>query len=328
MRRRDFIASVGAVIAGGSVGAKAQQAVRVVGFLHANTQQAASRFLEEFKSGLQSGGYVDGRNVRFEERYAEGRPDRLPALAQDLVSRKVALIATGGAEFPALAAKTATSGTDIPVVFVFGGDPVELKLVASLARPGGNITGIAMFTSALESKRFGLLHEIVPTAKTIAAMVDQSRAVFQAQLAELNDAAAQAGVRLVVVNATKPSEYDAAFARASAEGATAFQICANPSFLAMRHQLVGLAGRHRIPTMYEWRDFVEVGGLMSYGTDLRGAYRSSGIYAGKVLSGIKPADLPVMQATKFEFVLNLQTARAQGVEFSPTILARADEVIE
>jgi putative ABC transport system substrate-binding protein len=310
------------------VGVKAQQAVRVIGFLHANAQQAASRFFDEFKSGLQSSGYVEGRNVRFEERYAEGRPDRLPALAQDLVSRKVALIATGGAEFPALAAQTATLGTDIPVVFVIGGDPVKLKLVASLARPTGNITGIAMFTSALESKRFGLLHEIVPTAKTIAAMVDQSRAVFQVQLAELNDAAAQAGVLLVVVNTTKPSEYDAAFARASTEGATALQICANPTFLAMRHQLVALASRHRIPTMYEWRDFVEVGGLMSYGTDLRSAYRNSGIYAGKVLSGIKPSDLPIMQASKFEFVLNSQTARAQGVEFSPTILARADEVIE
>ena len=224
------------------------------------------------------------------------------------------LIATGGAEYPALAAKAATASTGIPVVFVLGGDPVRLGIVPSLARPAGNVTGINMFTSALESKRFGLLHEIVPMAKSIAALLNPNRAVYQLQVAELQDAAKQAQVELVVVHAANEAEFDPAFARMAESGIKALQICADPNYLSKRQQLVGLAARYGIPTMYEWRDYSEAGGLMSYGTDLANSYREAGVYVGKILNGAKPADLPVLQTTKFEFVINLKTAKAQGVE--------------
>jgi ABC-type uncharacterized transport system substrate-binding protein len=329
MRRREFITLLGSVAAAWALPARAQQSTPVIGYLHASSPGAVARFVNAFKAGLKEGGYTEGQNIVIESRFAEGQAERLPAMATELAGRGVRLIATGGAEYPALAAKAAAAKAGIPVVFVFGGDPVKLGLVPSLARPAGHVTGIAMLTSTLESKRFGLLHEIVPAAKTIAGLVDPSRAVVvQTQLAELNEAATRANVRLVVVNATKESELEAAFARAADEGAGALQICANPLFLVARKQLVALAARRRIPTIYEWRDFVEIGGLMSYGPDLANAYREAGVYAAKILNGTKPADLPVMQASKFEFVLNLKTAKAQGIEIAPTVLARADEVIE
>jgi ABC-type uncharacterized transport system substrate-binding protein len=328
MQRREFITLLGGAAAAWALPARAQQSTPVIGYLHASSPGAVARFVNAFKAGLKEGGYTEGQNIVIESRFAEGQAERLPAMAAELVGRGVRLIATGGAEFPALAAKTAAARVDIPVVFVLGGDPVKLGLVPSIARPAGYVTGIAMLTSALESKRFGLLHEIVLAAKTIAALVDPNRAVVQTQLAELNEAATSANVRLVVVNATKESELEAAFARAADEGAGALQICANPLFLGARKQLVALAAQRRIPTIYEWRDFVEIGGLMSYGTDLANAYREAGVYAAKILNGTKPADLPIMQASKFEFVVNLKTAKAQGVEIAPTILARADEVIE
>jgi ABC-type uncharacterized transport system substrate-binding protein len=328
MRRREFITLLGGATAAWALPACAQQSMPVIGYLHASSPGAVARFTNAFKAGLKEGGYTEGQNIVIESRFAEGQADRLPTMAVELVGRGVRLIATGGAEFPALAAKAAAATAGIPVVFVLGGDPVKLQLVPSLARPAGYVTGIAMLTSALENKRFGLLHEIVPAAKTIAALVDPSRAVVQIQLEELNEAAARASVRLVVVNATNESELEAAFARATDEGARAIQICANPNSIAAKSQLVTLAARHRIPTMYEWRDFVEIGGLMSYGTDLANAYREAGVYAAKILNGAKPADLPVMQSSKFEFVLNLKTAKAQGIDIAPTVLARADEVIE
>ena len=329
MQRRDFITLIGGAAAASLLvprAGRAQQPTPVIGFLHISSLGPFARFLAAFKAGLKEGGYVEGENVTIEYRWAEGQSDRLPAFAADLVRRGVAVIATGGAERPVLAAKAATR--TIPVVFVMGGDPIKLGIVPSLARPVGNVTGISMLTSSLENKRFGLLHEMIPKAQTIAVMIDPTRAVFQAQIEEVRAAAAQAGVKLVIVHATKEADFDTAFAQMAAQGAGALQVCANPFFLARRQQLVTLAAHHRMPAMYEWRDFADAGGLMSYGTDLADAYRQSGVYVAKILKGAKPADLPVMQTTRFEFVINLVTAKALGLEISPTLLARADAVIE
>jgi putative ABC transport system substrate-binding protein len=329
MQRRNFItllcgAAAAPVLWLGA--AHAQQPMPVIGYLHFGSPGPFVRFLAAFKAGLKDGGYVEGENIAIEYRWAEGQSDRLPALAADLVRRGVAVLATGGAERPALAAKAATK--TIPVVFVIGGDPIKLGIVQSMARPAGNVTGITMLTPALENKRFGLLHEMIPKARTIAAMIDPSRAVFQAQIEEVRAAAAQAGVKLVIVEASKEADFDTAFAQMAAQGVGALQVCANPFFMGRRQQLVTLAAHHRIPAMYEFREFADAGGLMSYGTDLADAYRQSGVYVAKILNGAKPADLPIMQATKFEFVINLVTAKALGLEIAPTVLARADAVIE
>jgi ABC-type uncharacterized transport system substrate-binding protein len=326
MRRREFIASVGA-IAAWPVAARAERpALPLIGFLHASSPEPMSRFVSAFKRGLRDSGYIDGQNITIEFRFAEGHPDRLPALAAELVGRQVTVIATGGAEFPALAAKAATK--TIPIVSVMGSDPVKLGLVSSLARPTGNITGIQMFTTALENKRFGLLHELAPKVNAIAALIDPNRPVAQAQLAELTEAATDTGVRLIVVNATTEADFSPAFTKAIEGGAGAMQVCANPNFFAMRDQLVPLAARYRLPTIYEWPEFTHAGGLMSYGTDLADAYRLVGSYVAKILKGAKPADLPIMQATKFELVINLKTAKALGLTIPPGLLSIADEVIE
>jgi putative ABC transport system substrate-binding protein len=250
----------------------------------------------------------------------------LPGLAADLVRRGVAAIATGGAEFPALAAKDATK--TIPVVFVVGDDPVKLGIVPSLARPAGNVTGISLLTASLESKRFGVLREMLPNAQSIAALIDPTRVLAQTQIDELRAAAAQAGVRLVIVHAITEADFTPAFAQMAAENVGALHVCANPFFMARRQQLVALAAHHRLPAIYEWRDFAEAGGLMSYGTDLADAYRQSGVYIARILKGTTPSDLPVMQAVRFEFVINLSTAKALGLDVPPMLLARADEVIE
>jgi len=308
----------------------AQQPRPVIGYLHSALPGPFERFVAAFKDGLKDGGFVEGQNVAIEYRWAEGDGDRLPNLAEELVRRQVAVIATMGGERPLLAAKTATNTatSSIPVVFVMGGDPVKLGAVASLARPGGNITGIGMFTSALEGKRFGLLHEIVPKANTIAALINPTRALKETQANEVHSAAAAAGVTAVVVHASRNDEFEAAFALAAREGAGALQVCADPYFFSQRQSLVEIAARHRLPTMYEWREFALAGGLMSYGTDLAHAYRENGRYVAKILRGASPVDMPVMQTTKFEFVLNTTTARALDLDIAPTVLARADEVIE
>jgi putative tryptophan/tyrosine transport system substrate-binding protein len=328
MRRREFITLAVGAAASCSVAARAQQPeLPLIGYLHASSPEPMSRFISAFKGGLKESGYIDGQNVTIEFRFAEGHPDRLPALAAELVRRQVTVIATGGAEFPTLAAKAATK--TIPIVFVTGTDPVKLEFVSSLARPAGNITGIQMFTTALENKRFGLLHEVVPNVSAVAALIDPIRAVVaQAQVAELVEAANAAGVRLIVVNATTEADFVPAFAKAIEDGAGAMQVCANPNFFAMREQLVPLAARYRLPTIYEWREFTYAGGLMSYGTDLADAYRLEGGYVAKILKGAKPADLPIMQPTKFEFVINLKTAKALGLTIPPGPLSIADEVIE
>jgi putative ABC transport system substrate-binding protein len=327
MRRRELISLLGGAAAAWPVAAWAQNpAMPVIGFLHASSPAPMARFVDAFKAGLAHAGYIDGQNVAIEFQFAEGHPDRLPALATELVRRQVTVIATGGAEFPPLAASAATR--TIPIVFVMGSDPVKLGIVSSFARPAGNVTGIHMFTSLLENKRFGLLREIVPNAKTIAALIDPGRAVAQAQIAELADAAREADVHLLIVNAATDADFAPGFKRAIEQGAEAMQVCANPNFLARREQLVALAASHRLPTIYEWGEFAQAGGLMSYGTDLTDAYRLEGSYVAKILQGAKPADLPVVQSTKFELVINLRTARTLGFTVPDRLLALADNVIE
>ncbi len=327
MRRRELIKLLGVAAAWPAAAHAQQPALPLIGFLHESSPEPMSRSVSAFKGGLKESGYIDGQNVTIEFRFADGHPDRLPALAAELVRRQVTVIATGGAEFPPLAAEAATK--TIPIVFVMGVDPVKLGLVSSLARPAGNITGIQMFTTALENKRFGLLHEVVPNVSAVAALIDPSRAaVAQAQVAELAEAANAAGARLIVVNATTEADFVPAFAKAIEDGAGAMQVCANPNFFAMREQLVPLVARYRLPTIYEWPEFTHAGGLMSYGTDLADAYRLEGGYVAKILKGAKPAELPIMQSTTFDFVINLRTAKALGLTIPPGLLSIADEVIE
>jgi putative ABC transport system substrate-binding protein len=306
--------------------ARAQQpTMPVVGIMVGGSAGALRTAIAGFREGLKEFGYVEGLNVAIEYRYAEGQFDRLPVFASDLVHRQVAVIfvSTSAA---ALAAKRATA--TIPIVFSLGEDPLKLGLVASLNRPGGSMTGVYQFTTGLEAKRLGLLHEMVPKATTMAALVHPNFSAAKTQLRDVQEAAARLGVQLVVLRANAEREFDAAFATLVQQRAGALLVCGSPFFNTRREQLVVLAARHAVPAIYEWRDFAAAGGLMSYGTSLVDAYRQAGVYAGRVLKGAKPADLPVVQVTRFEFVINLSTAKALGIEVPPTLSARADEIIE
>src|SRR5262245_1813443 len=296
----------------------------VIGFMAGSSPSALSAQVAAFREGLKEAGFSEGLNVAVEYRYGEGQLDRFPAFASDLVRRQVAVLVASGPGV--LAAKQAS--TTIPIVFSVGSDPVEIGLVASLNRPGGNITGVYQFSAGLEAKRLGLLREMVPKATTIAALVNPNYAGAENQLRDVQEAAIRLGVQLVVVRANMEDEFNAAFSTSVQQKAGALLVCASPFFNARRQQLVLLAARHTVPTMYEWRDFAAAGGLMSYGTSLADAYRQAGVYAGRILKGEKPADLPVVQVTKFEFVINLNAAKAIGLDVPPTLLARADEVIE
>jgi ABC-type uncharacterized transport system substrate-binding protein len=327
MRRREFITLLGGAVATWPLKARAEQpAMQVIGLLHSGSAGAFTRLLIAFHEGLKENGYVEGQNIAIEQRWAEGQYDRLPALATDLVRRDVAVIATMGGEGSALAAKAASSS--IPVTFVLGSDPVKLGLVKSLNRPGGNVTGIVQFTTALESKRLGLLLEMVPKANVIGVLINPSRQITEAQLAEIQHAATRANARIVILNAKTESEFAPSFAAMAKQQVGALLVAADPFFFSHRLALVAMAARHKVPAMYEWRDFPDAGGLMSYGTDLAYSYRQSGVYIGRILKGEKPADLPVQQATKFEFVINLKTAKELGLDVPAGLSARADEVIE
>jgi putative ABC transport system substrate-binding protein len=297
----------------------------VVGFLGAGARGPLREQIAAFQEGLKESSYVEGQNVAVEYRFAEGQFDRFPALAAELVRRQVAVLFVAS-NAGALAAKQATR--TIPIVFTAGDDPVASGLVPSLNRPGGNLTGVYQFANGLEAKRLGLLHEMVPKAATIAVLVNPNFSGSDDQLREVQAAAASLGVQLVIVRANVESDFDAAFSTLVQQRATALLVCASPFFNIRRQQLVALAARHALPAVYSRRESAAAGGLMSYGTSLTDAYRQAGVYTGKVLKGEKPADLPVVQPTKFELVINLKTAKELGLTVPLTLQAAADEVIE
>jgi putative tryptophan/tyrosine transport system substrate-binding protein len=298
----------------------------VIGFLNSGSPVEREPFVAAFRQGLKETGYVEGQNVAFEYRFAEGYYDRLPPLAADLVRRQVTVIAATGDTVSPLAAKRAT--TTIPIVFVAGSDPVKDRLVASFNRPGGNITGVSIVSSALVSKQLDLLHELVPHVAVVGILLNPGNPNVSLELSDLESAARTMRIQLAVLRANTESGIEAAFASLVHERAGALLIEPDAFFLDRREQLVALAARHAIPTIYSRREHAAIGGLMSYGTNLADAYRQAGVYVGRILKGIKPADLPVMQPTKFQFVINLKTAKALDLAIPPGLLAIADEAIE
>jgi putative ABC transport system substrate-binding protein len=325
MKRRSFITLLGSAAAW-PLAARAQQPAKpVIGYLDASSPGVSAPRVAVFRRGLAEAGYEDGRNVAIEYRWAEGQYDRLPTLAADLVRRQVAVIVAGPIP-AAVAAKAAT--TTIPLVFYVAGDPVKLGLVAGLARPGGNATGVNSFAAELGAKHLGLLRELLPTAAHIGLMVNPTNPNIEDVTKDMIAAAAVLGVQIDVVQARDSREIEVAFATLVRNRANALVVGADSFFVSRRLQLATLATRHAIPAVYNIREYAEAGGLMSYGTSVPEVYRQVGVYAGRIIKGAKPSELPVVQSTKFEFVINLPTARALGLEIPPTLLARADEVIE
>jgi len=327
VRRREFITLLGGAGAAWPLAARAQQsALPVIGFLSSSLAEPYVPMVAAFRQGLQEVGYFEGQNVAIEFRWAENDWSRLPTLVADLINRHAAAIVTSGGYTPTQAAKQAT--TNIPIVFVGAGDPVAAGLVASINRPGGNITGINFFTVELEMKRLELLREIVPKAKMIAVLVNPDSPVVQPALNELERAIRAGRQQPLVAKAITTADIETAFATFFRERADALHIISDPQFTSRRDQVVALAARHAIPTTYSLREFPAVGGLISYGASITDAYRQAGLYIGRILKGTKPTELPVMQPTKFELVINLNTAKALGLEIPPKVLAIADEVIE
>jgi putative ABC transport system substrate-binding protein len=324
VKRRDFITLLGGAAAW-PLAARAQQpAMPVVGFVNAGSPNAL--LVAGFRKGLNEAGYVESQNVTVEYHWLEGQFDRLPALMADLARRRVAVIATAG-NLAAIAAKAAT--TTIPIVFSVAEDPVKLGLVASLARPGGNATGINIFNVEITAKRLGLLHDLVPKAVRIAVLVNPANApIAETTLRDIPEAARALGLQTHILNASTSREIEAAFAALGREQADALFVASDIYFFSRRVQLATLAAHYRIPAAYNNREAVEVGGLMSYGTDRADMYRQVGVYSGQILKGAKPGDLPVLQSSKFEFVINAQTARLLGIEVPNSIQLLADEVIE
>lgn len=327
MRRRDFIAGIGAVASWPRAAKSQQPAMPTVGFLGAASPEGYATFVSGFLLGLKEEGFVDTENVAIAYHWAQGQYDRLPALAAEFVSRGVSvMVATGGLQ-SSLAAKQATQ--TIPIVFTLGSDPIKFGLVSSLNRPGGNITGVTLFAYLLDAKRVELMHELVPGASVVALLVNpNSPAQAEAQFAEVEAASKKFGQRLVVLKAGTESEIDQAIATIAQSKAGALLVSADPFFLSKRDQLIAQVTRNAIPSIFEWRQFVEAGGLMSYGIDLVDAYRQAGVYVGRILRGARPADLPVLQPAKFEFVINLKAARALGIVVPNTMLVAASAVIE
>jgi putative ABC transport system substrate-binding protein len=329
MRRREFITLLGGSAASWPLAIRAQQAgMPVIGFIYGGSaDDTSASYVAAFRKGLNESSYVEGDNVTVEYHWLDGHYDHLPALMADLVQRQVAVIATPGTTVAGLAAKAATA--TIPIVFGVAGDPVKLGLVASLNRPGSNATGINYFLQEVAAKRLRLLHDLVPKAVRIAVLVNPANGpIAEAQLREVREAAPILGLQIQVLNAATIGEIDAAFTALERDRPDLLFVTADPFFSGRRGQLATLTARERIPAAYAARNYVTAGGLMSYGTDIADSFRQVGAYAGKILKGAMPADLPVLQSTKFEFVINLQTARALGIEVPPAVLSIADEVIE
>ena len=327
MRRREFIALVGGAAAIWPLAARAQQpTMPVVGWLGSGLRQPTAHNVDAFHRGLAENGYVEGRNVAIEYRWAEGEYDRLPSLAVELVARHVTVLFAGSIAGAILAAKAAT--TTIPIVFASGDDPIKAGLVASLNRPGGNVTGASYFASALESKRLEMLHNLMPAAALVAVLVNPSYSEIERQLEDIETAARALGMQITILQAGSEPEINAAFRALVERRATALLVASDGFLFSRRSQLLALASYHALPAVYNDRVYVESGGLMSYGSSPRNAYRQAGVYVGQILKGAKPGDLPVPLPTKFELVINLKTAKALGLTIPPGILAIADEVIE
>jgi putative ABC transport system substrate-binding protein len=326
MRRRAVVSLLGSAMASWPLSPGAQQTKPTIGFLSSRSPIESATNVAAFRQGLKDAGYVDGENVAIDYRWAEGRYDRLPALAAELVGLQVAAIVATGGNAPGLAAKTATAR--IPIVFVSGGDPVKAGLVTSLSRPGGNVTGMSFLGTALLAKRLEILHQLVPGAAAICMLFNPSYPDSDLQKRELQDASEVIKKQVKVIGATTEGDIDVAFADFAKQRPDALLIANDPFFDSRRAQLVALAKRHSMPAIYPDRAYVAEGGLVSYGSNLSDSYRSAGGYVSRILKGAKPADLPVLQPTKFELVVNLKTAKALGLTIPPTILARADELIE
>ena len=326
MRRREFITLLGGAAAAWPLSARAQQQLPVIGILSSRSRATDALLIAVIRQGLNDTGFIEGRNVSIEYRWAEGNYGRLAALAADLVGRKVAVIVTIGGDVAALAAKTATS--TLPVVFTVATDPIRSGLVSNLHRPGGNLTGSSGVQTELEPKRLGILRELRPDATTIGVLVNPNMAYIDAQLNDIRSAAADIGREIVILNATTIAEIDAAFATLRQKRVDALSVAVDAFFFDRATQIVVLAARHGVAALYFRREFTAVGGLMSYGSNADENYRVLGVYAGRILKGEKPGDLPIQLPTKFELVINLSTARALALEVPPSLLARADEVIE
>ncbi|HKH01308.1 MAG TPA: ABC transporter substrate-binding protein [Bradyrhizobium sp.] len=326
MKRRQFLGLIGSTLASWPLIARAQQPpMPVIGFLNSQTPGPFAHLVAAFRRGLGELGFTEGQNVTIEYRWAEGQYERLSAQAAELVQRQVAVLVVTGGETASLAAKAATS--TIPIVFALGGDPVTGGFVGSLNRPEGNMTGLTQFSEPLEGKRLGLLHEWFPNA-VVAVLTNPTFPPAERQLKDLAEAGSRLGVRLIVVAARAENEFEPAFNRFAEKGAGALLVSSDPFFNSRRYRLIELAAIRKLPAIYEFREFTEAGGLVSYGASLAEGYRQVGRYAAQILKGAKPADLPVLQPTKFEMIINLKTAKSLGLEVPPTLLARADDVIE
>jgi putative ABC transport system substrate-binding protein len=327
MKRREFITLLGGAAAAWPLTARAQKPVMpVIGLLGSSSADETIKLMDALRAGLNESGFVEHQNVAIEYRWAHGEHDRLPALAADLVGHQVTVIVTVGAEPAALAAKAATN--KIPIVFVVDGDPISIGLVDSLNRPGGNVTGMSLIASVLEAKRLGLLRELVPTSTSIAVLMNPDYPDTDFQIAGVEKAASDSGQKIDILNARTEHDLDAAFMKMAQQQDTALLVIADPLFNLLHDKIVALAARYKVAAIYGSREFVTAGGLMSYGASTAGAYRGAGVYAGKILKGAKPAELPVQLPTTFEFIINLKTAKASGITVPQTLLARADEVIE
>jgi putative ABC transport system substrate-binding protein len=328
MRRREFITLVGGGAATWPLVAHAQQpAMPVIGFLSDYVSpESAPPVVNAFRQGLSETGFIEDHTVRIEYRWARGQYEQLPILAAELVRNGVAVIVTSGSPRSALAAKSASS--TIPIVFVSGADPIQFGVVANLNRPEGNATGVTLLTTTLITKRFELLHELTPHVNTVAFLVNPNNPNVDPQTGEVQEAARSLGLELIVVKAGADDDFETAFTAIVQQKAGALIVSADSFLTGSRARIVALTARYAVPTMYQWRDFVEIGGLMSYGANLTDAYRQVGVYTGRILKGAKPTDLPVLQPTKFELVINLKTAKALGLTIPSGVLAIADEVIE